>query len=704
MGPRLLAALVAALAAWAPDALAATPETCGAERPERVVTGEFSTAEQGAYVLVPFEVPAGTTAVRAWYCYDSPDARSLPGFPLNHTLDFGLYERRPAGRRMWTMEEFRGWSGSGFFSDITVSPEGYAEEADPGKKPVGATSRGYRPGPIPPGTWAFELGVAAVVPPDLGDADGRVAWRVELVLEEDFSFADRPYVPAPYDERPAKDRPGWYTGDFHVHTDQSGDAKQRALATKVFDHAFRRAEEGGAGLDFVQATDHNTDGGWGEWGRLQGRYRGHVIGRNAEITTYGGHVNSPGLQAVVDYRVGPVLERRPDGSLEQLRPARPISELFDEVHAKGGVTQLNHPTIFDSSVPPLAIVCRGCSWEYDDVSTGYPKVDAIEVATGPQGLRLDGLAPGPNPFTPLAVDFFDRAVQIAGHPIAALGSSDSHTGGDAAVTDATASPVGTPSTALFANALSEEAVAEAVRAGHTYAKLFGARSPDLRLEAKPSAPAGAPVAIMGDGVVAPSMEITAKLLGDRGAGPEPLMLLLVRDGEVVAGTAAEGGEATLTFTATAPTSGFDAYRLQAQRGSAIEAISSPIALAAPGHPPFRRETAAARDALRLRVRPIVGERFTLSRSARGAVRCRATGAQLRLCRVVVKARSGRRIVTVARGEQRMTPGTVWVTLRTTATGRAVLRRRRGRARVSVTATAVDATGQTAVRTRRVRAR
>ena len=55
------------------------------------------------------------------------------------------------------------------------------------------------PGPIPPGEWAVELGVAAVVSQALGDPDGKVGWRVEIELSSDPAFADEPYEPAAYD-------------------------------------------------------------------------------------------------------------------------------------------------------------------------------------------------------------------------------------------------------------------------------------------------------------------------------------------------------------------------------------------------------------------------------------------------------------------------------------------------------------------------
>jgi hypothetical protein len=170
---------VSAFLALAAPAGAVTPASCGAPGPTKVITGTFTSAQTGSFVMLPFDVPAGTTAIRGWYCYDQPElpTSSLPAYAIRHTIDFGYYAPRPAGQALWSMAQYRGWSGSGFFSDITVSPEGFAANPNPSQKPVGATSRGYRPGPITPGAWAVELGVAAVVPKTQGQLARRAQAR-----------------------------------------------------------------------------------------------------------------------------------------------------------------------------------------------------------------------------------------------------------------------------------------------------------------------------------------------------------------------------------------------------------------------------------------------------------------------------------------------------------------------------------------------
>ena len=349
--------------------------------PAHVFTGSFSSDQQGSYVLVPFDVPAGTTAVRVKYCFDSNDGPLAS--QAKHTLDMGVYGARPAAGALWGEDEFRGWGGSSH-PDVTISAEGFKSEAEylasPRGHVAGKTTRGYRPGPIEPGEWAAELGVAAVVPRTQGDTDGLVRWRVEVELSSDPAYADEPYEPAAYDETPARPGPGWYAGDLHVHAEHSslGDATMR----ETFDFAF-----GAGGLDFITLSDYVTNSAWGEIGRYQADYPGRLIARSSEIITYRGHTNNHGSATYVDYRTGPVYELRPDGGLELRRPRQPASRIFDDVRAAGGWTQINHPTIFPSAVPLFPLLCRGCPWDYSDEETDYGKVDAIEIATGPAGLK-----------------------------------------------------------------------------------------------------------------------------------------------------------------------------------------------------------------------------------------------------------------------------------------------------------------------------
>ena len=570
-----------------PDpAYAAAGDPCGGRplpEPDRVIKGSFGKGVEGAYVMLPFDVPADTDAIRVKYCHDQPQLAQVPGTStLNkHTLDMGIYGPRSGPEDLWDEDEFRGWGGSSR-PDVTISPEG---SIDPDPAPVASTETtvGHRPGPVEPGKWAVELGVAAIGIELPGAEDGRVAYRVEIDLIDDPAYSDEPYKQVPYDETPANPNPGWYAGDFHVHARHSNPSD--ATMREAFDYAFAPLGQG-AGLDFITLSDYVGDRAWGEIGAFQAEYPGKLVVRSSEVITYRGHINNHGSQTFVDYRTGPVLERRPDGTLATLRRARAAAQILRRISDAGGWNQINHPRIFPASVPTLGNFCRGCSWEYTDAQTDYRAVDAIEIATGPAGLRLP-TNPGPNPFTVLALLFYEHAIDANGvnsNHIAAVGSSDSHKAGSPP--DALSAPIGQATTVVRADELSEEAIGEAVRAGHTYVKLWGNDGADLRFEATPTA--GGPTAIMGDTLSTGSARFTARvtnLTRARAAYPGIYSLLVYRNGLPYAAVPVTGNGDTFSheFTASGPAR----YRLQLMRlvagVASIDAVSSPIYLQ-PGHP------------------------------------------------------------------------------------------------------------------------
>jgi hypothetical protein len=581
-------------------ASAAAPSPCpgNAIAPDQVISGSFSAAQEGDFVFLPVDVPAGQTSIRVKYCYDQPE---LPtNARIRHTLDVGLYQPLAQGDAIWAGPEFRGWSGSNI-SDFTVTPEGYSPVNGAG------TTRGYLPGPIPTGRWAIELGLASVVGQNGGDIDGKVDWRVEVDWGADGADADEPYQPASYDSTPADPNAGWYSGDVHTHTSMSGDASS-ATFDKLLAFSFcpdpdlgslcdSPAAKPGAGLDFINVNDHNNGAAWGELGRYQGDYPGHLALRSQEVTTYRGHTDADFNPHYVDYRTGPLYERQGDGSLTRVRAPTSPGEpggIFDQVHAGGGFTQINHPTIFPSAVPSFSELCRGCPWDYSAAETDYSKVDSIEVSTGPAGLHQSPY-PGPNPFTPLALRFYEDAIDAGGlnsNHIAAVGGSDNHSAGETGgPTDVTGAPIGEATTEVYAPELSEQGIEDGVKAGHTYVKLWGNNGPDVRLEAAVPG-SSAPASIMGDTVHASRAKLTVKVLHldrARAARPGEYTLFVYRNGEPLVGAAIPSGKDEFDYELTAAPSA--RYRLQVERtaggADAIETVSSPLYLEPPepGPPP-----------------------------------------------------------------------------------------------------------------------
>jgi hypothetical protein len=522
-------------------------EACGGDAIEadRVVELTAPGTVRGSFLMLPFEVPAGTTSVRVKYCWESD--------PDGSTVDLGLWHARKKNKA-WGVPEFRGWGGSSH-PDVTITPQGFSTEeeyeAAPKGHVPGRTTRGFVPGPIPAGTWAAELGIAAIVPPPDNPDDG-VDVRVEIELREDAEFDDVPYAPAVYDETPASTTPGWYAGDMHVHAEHS--ALGDATMTDTFEFAFRSVEEGGAGLDFITLSDYVTPTGWGEIGRYQAAHPGKLIIRSSEVITYRGHTNNHASLRYVDHRTGPVYEILADGKLRVLRKDRDPKTIFKEVHKAGGWTQLNHPTTCPSSIPLCLIICRGCPWDYTAKETKPPQVDAIEVHNGPTSAL----------FTETALDLWDSYL-AAGQRITAVASSDSHRagGGDA--------PIGVGTTVVYAEELSERGIRDAVLAGHAYLKTFGPGSPDLRFEGRVVGSSAPPV-IMGDTIKGKTIEFDASVSGiDDEDGPHEL--ILVKDNvplETLVIPAPPG--ATHTFSATGP----GRYRLEFRADGVLHSMTNPI--------------------------------------------------------------------------------------------------------------------------------
>jgi hypothetical protein len=535
-----------------PNSLAACPGAAIA--PSQIFSGQFPAALMGSYVMLPIDVPEGTTQVRVKYCYEGD----------GNTVDLGIWQARQA--TAWGVEEFRGWGGSSH-PDVAISAQGFSTEeeylANPKGYVPGRTTRGFLPGAIVGGNWAVELGVGAVAE---ADADQLADFRVEIELSNDPAFAADPYVPAEYETTAADPNPGWYAGDLHVHAEHS--ALGDATMTEVFDFAFASLEDGGAGLDFITLSDYVSRSAWDEIGRYQASYPGKLVIRSAEIITYQGHAMNHGSVQYVDHRAGPVYRVAANGDLSLLREFHPPAEMFAAIHDAGGVTQLNHVTTCPSNTEYCRRTCRGCPWDYDEIDTDFAEVDAIEVQSG-SFFKYEL-------FTAAAIAFWDLAL-ASGHQIAAVGSSDSH---DACVPpcDALNSPIGDATTVVYAASLSEQAILDGIRAGHTYVKLFGNDGPDLRLDVSGDEGGSG---IMGDTILASGATLDAEVFG-LAPGEPTHYLRLYRDGEATDEVAIDSPGDVHAFRAETP----GRYRIQLERPrdsqpDVIVALTSSVTLPEP---------------------------------------------------------------------------------------------------------------------------
>lgn len=538
--------------------------------------GTFTADQKGDFVQLPFNVDPGSTGMRIRYCYETNNST---------TLDMGVYEPLTGGDTEWGMKESRGWSGSAV-KNLGIAVNGFSDAATYGSSNAtrkayvsGKTTRAFRPGPIPAGTWAVELGLGWI-PPVTDDPDG-IIWKVEVTTTTDPSWSDQPYSPDPYVPNVANAAAGWYDGDLHVHGEEE---PGNALMSQTFGVGFGNPPAGN-GLDFMTLVDHNNNVARGEIGRYDQSYPGKLILQGTEVTTYNGHWNSQDSTQLADFRSGPILKNTGGtgevltGELSQVRGPVDPSTAFDATRSNGGWVQINHPTIFQSA-PSL---CRGCFWNYTDQQTDYSKVDAIEVSTGTANFPGNQNPPsvGANPFLAGAIAFYEHALSTGAH-VAAVASSDDHQGGDAVgIQD---SQVGRGATAVYATELSQSAITEAVKADHTYAKPFGADAPDVTMTA--SSP-GKPSAIPGDSLTAPSAQIAVnvKNAGAGAARPGSYLLEILKDGIAVDSAAITSDDFSHTYTAAE--TGRYSFEVSRTPGTdkLVEAYSSPVWFTQADDPP-----------------------------------------------------------------------------------------------------------------------
>jgi hypothetical protein len=428
-----------------PDKVSSVPPqstgTCAPGESALEWTGSAASTDARTYREIPFEVAAGTGRIELSYGWT--EKPGLPSTPLTSTtFDLGLWDQH--GYRSAT--GFRGWSGSRQGRIDNEQPPIFVE--------AGQAERGYVPGAIEPGTWYADLGIAAVSPQG---ADWIV--RVECKSAGGSTPAndpvDRTHI--------ARFAPGWYHGDFHMHGYHSN---SHAPDWDDFVAQARAAQ-----LDFLMVTEYVTGQHWRTLGAVQRAYPDLLIWPGREIITYFGHVTGHGeTPDVLEYRHG----------FEDVN----IGEIQRQVKAGGALFQVNHPTIFP---PPLfSNFCRGCYFELAN-QIDWNQVDTIELQNGPPMVNSSdlGLPEIPveieNPFTTTAILMWDDLLR-RGHKITGVSGSDSK--GVDAPEDRARKGYGSSATAVYADSLSRDALAAAIKAGHAYIQVRGvADSPTLEFEA-----------------------------------------------------------------------------------------------------------------------------------------------------------------------------------------------------------------------------
>ncbi len=298
---------------------------------------------------------------------------------------------------------------------------------------VETASRSYLPGPIPAGEWHVLVGQALVPEP--------ATYHIEIFFRTAPTLDAQPdratYVPA----AALESGPRWYAGDFHVHSRESGDARA------TIDESAELAAD--LGLDFIELSEHNTVSQVDYLTTAQSRHPSVLLMPGIEVTTYFGHGNAIGVPTFVDFRA------RSDVGVT-------FESMVADTRSAEGVFAINHPVL------DLGDLCLGCAWDL-----GTEGVDALEIQNG--AYSLTGVL-----FYRDAIAFWDAMLDEGAH-VAAIGGSDDHRAG--IDLDRLQSPIGSPTTMVYADELSVAAIVDAVRNGRTVVRLEGPGDPMVELTA-----------------------------------------------------------------------------------------------------------------------------------------------------------------------------------------------------------------------------
>ena len=411
--------------------------------PDEVLTlsGRLERSSQKTYLLLPFDVPRGVTRVEVGYRWSPPEST---------TLDLGLWDADGADNP----DGFRGWGGSrqGRLDKGMARSWVQADSAD----------RGFSPGPVEPGTWHVELGLAEI-------AETGTTYTVE-VLCGDGPVGEAP-EPDPVDAGlVANDEAGWYRADFHMHSYNSA---PEAPSYEEFVEYARAAQ-----LDILPVTEYVVTRHHDELGAVQRANPDLLIWPGREIITYFGHATVFGeTPSTVEYRHG-----YEGVTLRDIQAAS---------LADGALFGIAHPTVFPEA--QFGSTCRGCEFQLGD-DIDWSGVTTMEVVTN--DTTVGGVE---NPFIQTAIDFWQARLH-EGYRITAVSGSDDKAGPE----------LGSSATMIRADELSRAGVGDALRSGNAYVQVRGAAgSPTIEF----SAISGEETAIMGDTLAADRAEFSLTVDG-----------------------------------------------------------------------------------------------------------------------------------------------------------------------------------------------
>lgn len=297
---------------------------------------------------------------------------------------------------------------------------------------------------------------------------------------------------------------GWYCSDFHAHTTCSdGVLSPHGLNDLSIAH----------GLDFLVITDHNAIRAFDDFDESDPR----LIIPGVEVTFWLGHFNVFGIEGntermreifrtVVDRPIGQAFEEGKDHGR--------LVELLDRIAGAGLFISMDHPLLWP--------------WEWRDNEIPVAYFNGIELINDPSYKD--------NPTANPATRRMWSAWLNAGYRLTGLGGSDFHSlePGD----DPTrVSRLNLPLTYVYARELSCQAILEGIRARRVYISM----GPKIVFQGQMDGQ----VYLMGDdlGEIHSAVDLYARVEGCSG----PARALLIRNGELIAETPVEDGNAEIEW-------------------------------------------------------------------------------------------------------------------------------------------------------------
>lgn len=428
----------------------------------------------------------------------------------------------PAGARQLTIRVRYARTGNTFPVLLAFDPTGWRGEAKSYSRgetielelAVGdLTSPGAVPGELVAGRWAIEMvGMFGQAPLEYHAAAEATICPGEPPADE---AAERFF---PDLSRSLRPEPGWYRGDFHLHsTFSDGWYTPRQMVDMAVT----------GGVDFFAITDHNAVGSYRSFATIEDV----PVIPGIEVSAIEGHTNIFGLQGWLDWRAGC------DGLT--------LDGILRSARERGLVTSISHPTL--------------SPWEWQVMDTPMELVDCLEVANDPS-------YPGNDRETLTALALWTACLN-AGRRITAIGGSDAFHHPLGRSYRGIPERLAQPSTYVYAHELSCRAILDGVRAGRVYVTLgprlsftaaSGTHTHDIADEVEPGT---APLTFAANA--------TGVAAGDQ--------LRLIRCGKVIFSQVAAGAEADLEYAVAAPDPAGTWYRLDVLRADGLfVATTNPI--------------------------------------------------------------------------------------------------------------------------------